>query len=371
MSPRSSSSSTKSSTLVSKVAGLAAVVPVVFAFASTLGGCPIYAADSCSADPNCTPSYDASPPPPIDSGTDDGAGCGAGCSAGYVCTSLSDGRFGCAPYDCRASEKACTGGQTCTQNDRGVYTCGTAGPVDCTTTGCITGYACTDASGKKQCTSTDPNACVTDADCPAKTGAGSLCLGGVCKAPKDLCSDSTQCKSGETCADGRCEPKCASTCATGYSCDSKTGLCVAGGGVCDATKPCGSGTTCVNGRCVAPCATDGSCGSGLVCVAGGCVVDDRPNFFCDKAGTADGTQDACASGSLCLHHNCYIACTGPSDTTTCAKADTFNVCKEVTTSSGAHDVCGSSTNLGSECDPTSTPPKTCAVGKVCIDGFCK
>ena len=95
------------------------------------------------------------------------------------------------------------------------------------------------------------------------------------------------------------------------------------------------------------------------------------NFFCDKDGTKDGTQDLCASGSICLHHNCYISCTGATDTTSCTKADKFPICKSVTTSSGAHFVCGSNTSLGSECDPTATPPKTCATGKVCIDGFCK
>ena len=201
--------------------------------------------------------------------------------------------------------------------------------------------------------------------------AGSLCLGGTCKASKDLCSDSTQCKSGTSCVDGRCVSKCTSTCASGYKCDDKTGLCTGGTGACSAEVGCDSGGTCVGSRCVAPAKTDGTCGAGLVSVAGGCVVDDRPIFFCDNDGTKDGTQDKCATGSICLHHNCYISCTGASDTTTCAKADKFPTCKSVTTSSGAHNVCGSSTSLGSECDPTATPPKACASGKVCIDGFCK
>lgn len=334
-----------------------------------IAGCPIYSADRCEDDPVCRNRMvsDAGADTPLPS-----EGCGSGCADGYVCTSQSTGRFECVAYDCRSSEKACTAPQTCTKDEaRGVWTCGASTTPDCSTTGCITGYTCGDVSGKKTCVSSDANACVADADCVAKTGAGSLCLGGTCKAPKDLCSDSTQCRAGASCVDGRCTPKCTATCAAGYTCDDKAGLCTGGAAACDSTKACVSGSTCVSGRCVAPAATDGTCPSGTVSVAGGCVVDDRPIFFCDNDGTKDGQQDKCATGSICLHHNCYISCTGSSDTTTCAKADKFPVCKSVTTSSGPHNVCGSNTSLGSECDPTSTPPKACASGKVCIDGFCK
>jgi len=45
------------------------------------------------------------------------------------------------------------------------------------------------------------------------------------------------------------------------------------------------------------------------------------------------------------------------------------VCKSVTTASGAYAVCGSDTNLGSECDPTQG--KSCTAPRICIDGFCK
>lgn len=347
--------------------------PLVAAMAAGLAGCPIYAADTCEADPNCRPveSADAAVPDaplPTDGGTD---GCGTGCEPGYVCTSVSTGTFQCVAYDCRAAEKACVTG-TCTKDEaKGVWSCVASGPADCTKTGCIAGYKCGDVGGSKVCVSSDPNACVADAECAAKTGAGSLCLAGLCKAPKDLCSDSTQCKGAASCVDGRCTPKCSATCASGYACDSTTGLCTGGSGACSATKSCASGKTCVNERCVDPAATDGSCGAGLVSVAGGCVIDDRALFFCDTDGTKDGKQDTCAAGSICLHHACYIACAGASDTTTCATADKFPVCKSVTSSSGSHFVCSSTTSFGSECDPTSSPPKTCASGKVCVDGFCK
>lgn len=361
MSPRSVNTRSLFATL--------AAAPLLVAFASVVAGCPIYAADSCEEDPSCTkplPVADAAVP------EETSTGCGTGCEPGYVCTSQSTGRYECVAYDCRATEKACTAPQTCAKDEtKGVWACTTPGPTDCTKTGCITGYACNDVDGKKLCVSSDPNACVKDGDCATKTGAGSLCLGGVCKAPKDLCSDSTQCLNGASCVDGRCVPKCASTCAAGYTCDSTTGLCSGGTGACGTSKACTDGSTCVNERCVKPAETNGTCPAGTVSVAGGCVVDDRPNFFCDKDGTKDGTKDVCATGSICLHHNCYISCTGTTDTTSCAAADKFPICKSVTTSSGSHFVCGSNTSLGSECDPTATPPKTCSTGKVCIDGFCK
>lgn len=352
----------------SKVPALLGGATLLLGLSAVLAGCPIYDAESCAADPKCSPTYDTGTID--DTGSPDGAvdsGCGAACPAGYTCNNVGPGEFKCQAYDCRATEKACKSPELCTEVSTGNWQCKGTAPDDCTKTGCIAGYSCKDvAGGAKRCESTDPNACVADADCPAKTGAGSLCLGGVCKAPKDLCSDSTQCSTG-TCIDGRCAAKCSATCATGYTCDDKTSACTGGGGACSDTKACTSGT-CVAGRCVAPAATNGACPAGQVSVAGGCVVDDRPAFFCDKDGTKEGEQDVCAAGSICLHHNCYRACTGSPD---CATLKDFPVCKDVTTTAGTpKKVCGSATSFGTECDLSAATPKPCATGKVCLDGKC-
>ncbi|GAC1351284.1 MAG: hypothetical protein NVS3B20_02780 [Polyangiales bacterium] len=342
-----------------------------------VGGCPIYQADTCESDPNCVRSRpiafadDAAPadPPP-----DSGSTCGAGCSSGYICQNVASGRYECTPQDCRATEKACAAGRSCTLSATGVYACTSSTPTDCESAGCIAGYTCAPgAPGTRICTSSDPNACVLDGDCSAKTGAGSLCLGGFCKAPKDLCTDSTQCKAGATCIDGRCDVGCSATCATGYTCDSKNSVCVATApGECDTSKKCTSSATCVAGRCVSKAGITGTCPIGFNSVAGGCVIDDRPVFFCDTDGSKDGKQDKCAVGSVCLHHNCYVGCASATDTATCATVDKYKICKSVTSSSGAHFVCGSNTTFGSECDLTVSPPRSCtAAGRVCIDGFCK
>lgn len=343
-------------------------VSLLLGLSAVLAGCPIYDADSCAADPKCNPvdsGYPTDDTGTVDTGTD--SGCGAACPVGYTCNNVGAGEFKCQAYDCRAAEKACKAPMTCTELSAGVWSCSNPLPDDCTKTGCITGYTCKDVGGSKRCESTDPNACVADGDCTAKTGAGSLCLGGVCKAPKDLCSDSTQCATG-TCVDGRCASKCSATCATGYTCDDKTSACTGGTGACSVDKACASGSTCVAGRCVAPAATNGACPTGQVSVAGGCVVDDRPAFFCDKDGTKDGEQDVCAAGSICLHHNCYRACTGSTD---CATLKDFPVCKDVTTTAGTpKKVCGTAGSFGTECDLSAATPKPCTAGKVCLDGKC-
>jgi hypothetical protein len=99
-------------------------------------------------------------------------------------------------------------------------------------------------------------------------------------------------------------------------------------------------------------------------VQNGCVPSQKATFICKT----DGAQDACASGSLCLHHACYISCESPNQNA-CVNLPQINQCKPVTTTSGAHQVCGSTNNLGGECNPSGQ--NTCAGGKICIDGFCK
>ena len=139
------------------------------------------------------------------------------------------------------------------------------------------------------------------------------------------------------------------------SCVSVTGGGVDGGG--GSTSACKNDSDC-------PSPTGSRCLTGK-CVDGGCTPDQQPVFTC----SADGTQGECQQGSICLRHSCYIGCNPDAGTDACKAADAFNVCKTVTTASGAHSVCGSNNNLGTECDPTQG--KSCPSPLVCIDGFCK
>jgi len=188
----------------------------------------------------------------------------------------------------------------------------------------------------------------------------------VCTAPADQCSDQTQCPSGDKCVEGKCTPSCTkdADCSGGYLCDTTLGICTLPGKPCTKTNDCGGpDTVCVDGVCV-PRSDMGMCPPGEVWVENGCIPNQTASFVCIQ----DGAQDACAIGSICLHHACYISCAPPDDMA-CDNLSSFNVCKSVTTSSGMHKVCGSNGNLGSECDPTAGI--ACATGKICIDGFCK
>jgi hypothetical protein len=157
-------------------------------------------------------------------------------------------------------------------------------------------------------------------------------------------------------------------------------VCTGNPNPCTSTgSTCTGGTTCVEQHCVSPCGTNNSCAGGFTCVAGGCIPNQAPQFICN----AEGLNSGCAQGSVCIHHSCYIACANEADggaseagatdggaaANSCATADKFNVCKQVSTGTGTYSVCGSASNLGAECDPTQN--KACASGKVCIDGYCR
>jgi hypothetical protein len=257
------------------------------------------------------------------------------------------------------------------------YTCGSDGfcdPGDCTQNGCASGYTCKLSNGVAQCVANSGNdagpgpysGCFSDTECTGSGGGtGYKCLNAQCTAPANQCADETQCGANEQCVQGVCTPSCSATkaCPTGYACDANNGVCTNNPSAC--TVPggaCGSNGICIEGHCDAKCGTNNTCGNGLVCVNGGCMPNEKPNFICQN----EGVQDACATGSLCLRHNCYISC--QSNPNACATADQFNICKTVTTTSGSYNVCGSSSNLGSDCDPTIG--KNCPTTGVCIDGYC-
>jgi len=304
---------------------------------------------------------------------------------------------GSGSYICCTDTSECPTGSVCEANycvasyEGGVNEGGEGGAT-CATLGCGKGEICAvqdgtatciknpDGGGGKDAASDAPpfKGCTSDAAC-ADAGTGYLCLDGTCVAPANQCTDTTQCPNSEKCVAGACVPGCSSSssgsCDPGYSCDVAAGVCTGNPtpcGAADGGMACGKGTTCVDEHCVPKCSTgDAACGAGLVCVDNGCIPDQKPVFFCDKSGTADGTQDKCDPGSICLHHNCYIACGGDSGVVCSTEAGgMFPVCKPVTTSSGVHNVCATTTNLGSDCDPTTTPPKTCSGGQICIDGYC-
>jgi hypothetical protein len=305
-----------------------------------------------------------------------------------VCTPPSQGGSCYSPSQCPA-------GQNCGSNNQCTSSL-------CSVAGCPNGYTCELAGGSLQCVlspdsgllpdaTVDGNAgdssvpdsgtvdsggdtstftgCTSDSACAAM-GAGAKCLDGVCYSASNQCSDSTQCPNSGECVNGVCTPACSATipCPTGFTCDLQNSVCTGNSSPCGAADgggACSAGTTCVQEHCVTPCDEAGACSGGLVCVDGGCIPNQQPKFVCNM----EGVQDLCMAGSICLHHNCYIGCNPEAGATACQNAAQFNICKQVSTSTGTYNVCGSATNLGNQCDPTQG--QNCTSPEICIDGYCR
>lgn len=332
-----------------------------------LFGCPIYGDDNghrvcnsqgCYECPSGTYSTDCSP---------------------WTCSSRLD-----CPSDYSCQNGACVGGNgACSQpSDCPGGTCGADGQChagDCSVAGCVGGWVCKVSSGVASCVKDSVSdggtsdagvpECTSDTTCATSKGTGAKCLNGTCVAPADLCADATQCQNGYQCVQGVCTPGCSDgdggskPCPTGYSCDAQKGVCTGNPSPCTQNAQCQNGTVCSQGHCVNPCNAN-ACPNGFVCVGGGCIPDQKPTFVC----SVEGKQDVCKGGSMCLRHNCYIACDADA-AMSCKNADQFNICKQVTTQSGTYTVCGSSSNLGNDCDPTLG--KNCSGGLICIDGYCR
>lgn len=248
-------------------------------------------------------------------------------------------------------------------------TCGPDGTChagDCSVTQCINGFVCGLSANGQLCNAADPRACSSDAECSGTDG----CINGTCVAASWLCSDRTQCLSGSACVDGKCVAKCGAgnSCPEGYLCRKESGLCDIVKLGCAITADCGSPySVCVNHACVPRCSVQGPCGDGLgFCVNNGCIPSQKIVAQC----TGEGIQASCGAGQICLHHHCYTSCAGvDGGVAECTVGPDQDVCRTVGGVGGPYDVCGSSSNLGSECDWTASTP--CPTGQTCVDGFCK
>jgi hypothetical protein len=126
----------------------------------------------------------------------------------------------------------------------------------------------------------------------------------------------------------------------------------------------------VDAFCVPPCAVvdaGSGCPSGQACVNGGCVPDQAATFACTNDGQSGSLANSCNGTDVCIHHDCYPACSLDGGTT-CPVSAGNTSCKNVTIETGTYAVCGTTTTLGSQCD--ASQGNLCSGGKVCVDGSC-
>jgi hypothetical protein len=349
-----------------------AVSSVLFGLGvAILGGCPIYSSDRDHRVCIGGDCYDCPDSSYSASCHDWTCTTGLDCPSGYSCNTAQRCKLTDAVPP-GSTDGACTKPSDCATGNCGKDNrCHTG---DCSATGCPSSFVCLlegGTGGVPKCVAGGGNtggttsSCKSDKDCPSP--AGSKCLTGTCVAPQDQCADATQCAAVAQCVQGACTPSCSASkpCPTGYGCDAAKGVCTENPTPCTSSAQCNGGKVCVQEHCTDACDPTGACKEGLKCVDGGCTPDQKPIFTC----SADGAQDNCQPGSICLRHSCYIACSADAGTETCKSADQFNQCKAVTTSSGTHNVCGSTANLGTDCDPTQA--KNCMGSLICIDGYCK
>jgi hypothetical protein len=341
-------------------------------------GCPIYSDnvecfDSYDCPGNLVCSYDGYCIAPLHGYGGDGGIYGGGPDGGVSEAAadasreggaLPDGSVGDGPLPGDALAPAycarpddCASSETCASD-------GTCRAGDCMQHACVNQFECASTAAGPACVPGNPLGCGDDGQC----AEGQKCVDGSCSAASELCTDGTQCPAGDVCVDGKCVTACTAdaACLPGYRCRVALGICTTPAKVCAKTSDCGDAAwVCTDGACVPRCAARGACAEGRgVCVQSGCIPAQKVVVQCG----ADGQSTGCATGQICLHHHCYTSCEPPNDAA-CASQAKFTVCKSITTASGAHAVCGSPSNLGSECDPAAG--LACAIGKTCIDGFCK
>lgn len=317
----------------------------------------------CSAGFECVKNADQTVScEPVTSSTTSAGGAGGGGTGGSASTTTGTG--GAPPVYC-GNPKDCAAGETCAPD-------GTCKPGDCAANGCIFGFAC---SANGTCQPSNPASCGADADC-AGLGAGYACVSGICTPPPDQCFDQTQCAAGDKCVTGKCTPACTTNtdCGTsGYTCNTTLGICVNPAKPCKITNDCGGpSSVCVAGACVPRSSSGGTCPPGDSWVQNGCIPNQAAQFTCKtdgEVGVANPPAGVCLAGSICLHHSCYITCDATQSPNACTNQPTINKCKSVTTTSGDHSVCGSSSTLGGQCGADSG--KACSSGQICVDGFCK
>lgn len=312
-------------------------------------------------------------------------GCGPGSDNRYYCDST--GCFECDAYGCTTvhapERKPCTGGGSCetgslctasgcAQSCSNDVPCGKGevckgglcaspseelgGTIECTAKADCPNGTCV-AGACRACGGTaGPCPCSTATDC---SSPDQICVSGLCTAPTNTCTFSSECGQGKVCADSRCLTSCeAAPCSNGAQCEK--GVCVPPTTpTCSTDAECSGNTPrCMAGSCRKACASGSECGTGEFCDQGACIVDTRPKSNCTDDSQCGGTA---TTPKKCMGGFCKFTCTAEQGDAYCRTIDNR-------IGSCAKDlVCRSAAEANAACRATSD----CTGGKNCIDNQCR
>ncbi|MCC6648804.1 MAG: hypothetical protein IT374_24965 [Polyangiaceae bacterium] len=279
---------------------------------------------------------------PVTINTDPATECASGGDPGCARSGMCNGAGACENNQgavCAAS--SCAGGTYTPPS-----TCNSGGSCVPGSPGTCGDYTCLDATScRTSCT--DSSQCTN----------GKQCVNGACGigfGQGHVCSNNTECQSGQ-CVDGVCcNTPCAGAC---FSCNGSTGqpagTCAAvqtgldpDGDCADSGTPCGA-----DGMCNGAGACRGNKTPGTSCGASSCSGGGVVNPVCDAAGVCKSTPTACAGGYVCEGGACPSSCTGNDK---CAVGYFCNASS-----------CTPQLDTGLACSSSAQ----CKTGQ-CVDGFC-
>jgi type IV pilus assembly protein PilY1 len=295
--------------------------------------------------------------------------------------------------DCKSRPNTCqnagaTFGNNCATaaacTDNGSCTAGLVGNT-CTANGnnaaCNKAGTCTTGNVGAACTCAATGNCVT---------AGCALITGVCTAGINIgspCTNATPCTQPGACSTGNVGAVCNSNSSTDVACK-KSGACTTGniGAVCNSSSStdvaCAKTGACSTGNVGAPCttnsATDVACKKAGACTTGNvgavCNSNSATDPSCAKSGACttgnvgavcnsnSATDPACAKTTGVCSNAPTTVCTSnancPAIPGTCSAGKPSSTACLVNSDCDIANVCGSSQNNGTTCNPANIPTTT-------------